>query len=1608
MPFPGHKERNVEVVSQTENSIPQDQLKGDRKWICSSENSDIKSTQSCMDLHQSPANDSSKSTNTSETKPCKEKNRHLRNFLPFHRYAKHGRSPDKFKEKSKKSDLDDGKEKTISSSMVCQDEIDIKEKNDKTTFVQGSISKTQFKHKIHDKEIQSNDDIVITESKKINNLNNECNSKSLVHSRIANFDSHVNKTTHDNEKPSRKFVESVASCFSSKESACKSKTLDSRIHSLNSTRPRTSTFVGPVHAHYPNQVNNFTYESFPFGPSKNDKNLDNKTIKSLTLGGDESNKNSHKKSFLQALLRDQNVSCDSNKISSLNYDIETSKNCDMITLISNNKSIKASLNIEMVKSPDMIRRGFPDIGWRENSKFSRAGFRCSTRSSKKKRKHIDITNSNITSNESRLLSKSSSNLNEASIISNNLNYSSAPSSLITNDVDSNSIKHIKNSTSSIPGAVGFSGNVSDITQKTKSFPEYAKVNKRKNSKPDIIEDPDKARSTSQSPVERAPVIKRISGFGSRCKKESEASFAVNTIKKSESFKGTKIGRRGSITYSVRPKSNKDNEHESFVKTQAIKLRRRESKNTRKSSEYRVSVTIRPSTVATLTNKFNTIILENQAGKDSNATKLPLGHVSVVPKTYTSPRASFRRKYRTKAAAKAAAQRLRENETEKLSKKDPNLRRSKENISKKETSLEQESIIEGTKKEVLNIEIENNGGTSPDVEKKENVTSPSRSQSPKKIYSSVGRTPSLVQKLYINKTDEEKVCEKIQTALSSGKFQGETDDSEDDFNEKKQLEEDNVEDPYISNININMVSSSKVEITCVESEIQNGNKCIVKESHEIPNTPNIMTNVGARDSIKASSSKLTTDKVDVIQLNFSSKESSSAQENHTKSDSMDSGISTGEERLSPNIIIVPGNHTKTVSILSSENDSLLELPKNSEVVYTSKEKSENYFGKIEIINKNQSEMEFNENSEILSDDLSSQKLDIEEESVCSSYLDDTQSEISSVCSENKPKKSGKINESRIYTSLKTVVKNTVKKTKERDAERKECDKEKRNRSPSTDRDSWFRRGRSKERGVNKKKSNTVDSSEEEKSLSLKDDLNDKPEKKKENKLYEKWTFKRFREKSQERKKLKEKEKDVRTKIEDDNIYGAVETKNNELQGNAPNPNDKVKIKSESPDNKWALRSRSRERKRNRNLPLQIIDCTEITNKNTTDSTTNDVTIDLDYNCDHETNYEELTPNGKESSESNSKQKSEGTIFTFDPENIAKTEANSENLWKSKTLPPPPKTPIPSPPHSASSLPPPPTTPIPAVPSEAKSMTLPRPPSVTEKNESSEIKEETNSTENIYENLYAPNMEKLHRNRKKLEGRGIKPNTSFLWSESAKTSTTITTELQNNLIIENLDKKAAPSNIISSDSTSKKDVKTSDDHEQDTYGHNYAELQHNLSSDDSQTISYDDIGAPSNSTISYDDIGAPSSNGYDEIHAPSSVGYDPIRAPSSEGYDPINPPRSDSSQYDDCEGGVVIAQPAVVREDQLDSISYVYDDISMYNASQSSHSYEPINPPGQLISNRTFAIIPELPETEITLTSKALSEKPQEEFQLDLSVKSAETEFLSLSGKNYTCLLNLKFN
>jgi len=158
--------------------------------------------------------------------------------------------------------------------------------------------------------------------------------------------------------------------------------------------------------------------------------------------------------------------------------------------------------------------------------------------------------------------------------------------------------------------------------------------------------------------------------------------------------------------------------------------------------------------------------------------------------------------------------------------------------------------------------------------------------------------------------------------------------------------------------------------------------------------------------------------------------------------------------------------------------------------------------------------------------------------------------------------------------------------------------------------------------------------------------------------------------------------------------------------------------------------------------------------------------------------------------------------------------------------------------------------------------------------------------------------------------------------------------------------------------------------------------NKSSSSSSSNGYDEIQAPTstnsdsnkvtNCPVNYDDIIKPAtydelsflhrrqSNGYDELLSPLSVsssgGYIDPGSSSALGYERILPPKEPSAddedgstlRYEECGSApqpkslMFTAVPAVVQENQLDSISYLYDDIRNgrggYGGSQ--NSYEPI--------------------------------------------------------------------
>ncbi|XP_059350138.1 uncharacterized protein LOC130686438 [Daphnia carinata] len=149
-----------------------------------------------------------------------------------------------------------------------------------------------------------------------------------------------------------------------------------------------------------------------------------------------------------------------------------------------------------------------------------------------------------------------------------------------------------------------------------------------------------------------------------------------------------------------------------------------------------------------------------------------------------------------------------------------------------------------------------------------------------------------------------------------------------------------------------------------------------------------------------------------------------------------------------------------------------------------------------------------------------------------------------------------------------------------------------------------------------------------------------------------------------------------------------------------------------------------------------------------------------------------------------------------------------------------------------------------------------------------------------------------------------------------------------------------------------------------------------SDAATSVKYDDVKLTPN-CVTYDELsyltGRRQSNGYDELmrsplSTTSSGGYIDPGSSSALGYERILPPEAEQTEdedgstlrYEECGSPsgqasssvvTVTAMPAIVCEDQLDSISYLYDDIRTVDLgrnsrgyggcySGSNHSYEPI--------------------------------------------------------------------
>ena len=207
-------------------------------------------------------------------------------------------------------------------------------------------------------------------------------------------------------------------------------------------------------------------------------------------------------------------------------------------------------------------------------------------------------------------------------------------------------------------------------------------------------------------------------------------------------------------------------------------------------------------------------------------------------------------------------------------------------------------------------------------------------------------------------------------------------------------------------------------------------------------------------------------------------------------------------------------------------------------------------------------------------------------------------------------------------------------------------------------------------------------------------------------------------------------------------------------------------------------------------------------------------------------------------------------------------------------------------------------------------------------------------------------------------GIAPNSSFLWR----------------------DHRTTQSLIYEATAFNERSRSESGGYYDSLRRNSYDTLQHksSSSSSSSSTGGYDEIQAPKESSanpsegsVRYDDIVKPGggatydelsfrrrpSNGYDELQSPpsttSSGGYIDPGSSSALGYERILPPKQSSSdedgstlRYEECGSApppsIVKAVPVAVKESQLDSISYLYDDIRSGGGGYggSHHSYEPI--------------------------------------------------------------------
>ena len=1525
--------------------------------------------------------DKTNSSNSKAADETKPKTKSKKSLIPFYTTFGFGnrgsKSPDKDKKRRNKLDAK-------GSSTGLEHEEDGCEKKDKEKeeeyrrgeelvienhFIDGDlyIDNKLYGNVLHDEIEQEADQIPsefsvqkVISSPKLNlKSNNDSKKYSLVKARIAKYQKHSQNGRCSSPE---------ANIFSDASDDRKCAVLDSQSTGL----------ISNVKC-FPHQVSNLSYEGLDF---KGTKSLSEKDISYDEKALYDELKLIYGRGEIFAVHEQKSEPVYSAVENSVGHRPHLS--IDSITLISNN-SMKASLNISVSGSTERISTALPDTRWKQAGKFSRRSIRKSAYKKRKESKKYNLLSS-----------------------ANSSNSASPPNEL---NCDGRSI----HSNGGLQAECGQCHETPELG-KTTPFPEYAKVNKKRNSLTEVLTSVDAAGVDYRSVAfkgcsEKGPVAKKIGQSVLRNRKESDyMKFADSTksaaaLMNTDSFKGTKVGRKGSFTYNTRPKNIKIPTCGSQLlpeignKLQGVKLRRRDSRNGRQ-GEYRLSVTIQPSMVASLTDKFNSLS-QNQSQICNGSRQqmaIPLGQVSLkdgkLGRVYNSPRASFKRKYRTRS-------------------------HKNKKVHKKPTNSEDGDVLA----EILDDGEQNTADTISLLPNTNKILLLGKRMTNMKKVASIGKAPG------DNKTDEEKVCDKIETALSSGKFKGETDESDvepDENNETlTEISSGCIAEIIIKDVRDLPTPSEGAADTHV-FPCENLTETLPTEddilAHGSPKSEEV---VASQTTIEIHSSCSNT-AVLKEQIDTSSVESISTllSNSHQKSESIDSGILSDENSLSFVIPKIPETVDEDTAIcIRGAIDIDLDNIDNTQ---TSAEDAAIYIrGAIDInldnIDNTQTSAEADTNIYCDSDKNVSCKQKADNnfitmaENICDEASD---GRINSTCElgikndvltheilgsieENESQNCSKTNEmqhddlssdaeNKIYSSIiKAVVKNTVRRTKEKDSLlKKEFDKE----VKQPEKEKWFRRGRSKSRGdcgatesedglencnnVSEVENQTINRINADNDVQLnsnvnKNDDNSTKQTGTKPKIYESWIFKKIREKSQERKKFKEiTPVEVSINEEDVTLQETTPTTSQEVgtaKQNKPAYSSNAMIneienvvKPEEPksnqlidkiqkDDGYGLFSfKTRGRNKDKKKTKTTSDKSESSNARKDSSSSS-----------KEAGLEESASNSPASSVKtlHSRKPSDTSVCTVDSDGVfiksASTKLKATNSQRSTTsIPPPPKTPIPSPPKSARII-------------------LNIADSDFDDFKEKEGSGGPGSSENIYENLYSPDLDKLKKNRAKLEERGIVPNSSFLWQEgnppTLKTSALPTR-------IKALDKQQPFSKITGIKSFGRPEKHRRDtslpriDHSTED-GQNYSELNQ-ISSDDSHTTAaYDEIGGIS--AVSYDDIRMSASCSYDDIRAPSSVGYDSLKAPSSGGgYDPVNPPpaRSDSSQYDECDGVVVTAQLAVVR-DQMDSISYFYDDIT-YNSSQSSHSYEPVNPPGALETD-------ELQPVSLPLAITSIQEVPEPE-------------------------------